>query len=98
MSKSALLEFYPDRRRKVVYHEEDGKTWIETSQDVDPIIQAARILADEPPGKDFRHVAFMPEEAMNQALVDGWFNDPKAIKKWVNDPANRDFRTWKGRI
>jgi hypothetical protein len=98
MSKSALLDLVPGSRRKVIYHEEDGITRVETRQDVEPILGAARILAEEPPGKDFRHAALIPEAVMNQAFIDGWFHDPAAWKRWANDPANEGFRTWKGRL
>jgi hypothetical protein len=36
MSKSALLDVIQDSRRKLVYHEEDGKTYVETRQDTPP--------------------------------------------------------------
>lgn len=98
MSKSALLDILPDSRRKTILHMEDGKSWIESRQDVEPIIRAAKILADQPPGKDFRHAAYIPEAVLNQAFTEGWFGDKAAWKKWANDPANRDFRTWKGRL
>jgi hypothetical protein len=98
MSKQALLDALPDSRRKTILHEEDGRQWIESRQDVEPIIRAAKILADEAPGKDFRHAAFIPEAVLNQAFTEGWFHDKAAWKRWANDPANECFRTWKGRM
>lgn len=98
MSRAALLDIIPDSRRKLVYHEEDGRTYVETRQDVSHIEQAARILADQPPGKDFRHAAYIPDTVMNQAFNEGWFHDSQAWKRWANDPANEKFRTWKGRL
>ena len=68
MSKSALLAIVPEARRKLVYHEQDGRNFVETRQDVEPIIEAARILADETPGKDFRHAAFIPDVVLERAL------------------------------
>lgn len=98
MSKSALLDSVPDSRRNIIWHKEDGITRIETRQDVSGIIKAAHILADEPPGNDFRHAAFVPEQVVNQAFLDGWFHDPVAWKRWANDPDNACYRTWKGRL
>lgn len=98
MSKSALLDLLPAERRKLVYHEEDGVTRIETRQEVSHIIRAAQLLADQPPGKDFRHAAFVPEAVLNQAFNQGWFHDPQAWKRWANDPANACYRTWKGKL
>lgn len=98
MSKSALLDLLPDARKKLVYHEEGGKTFIETRQDVTHIIEAAKIMADEKPGKDFRHAAYIPEAVMDRAFNEGWFHDPQAWKRWANDPANAQYRTWNGRL
>lgn len=98
MSKSALLAILPDARRKLIYHEEGGRTFVETRQDVEHIIAAAKVLADEVPDKDFRHAAFIPEAVLNQAFVEGWFHDPAAWKRWANDPDNSAYRTWAGRL
>lgn len=98
MSKKALLDALPDSLRKTILHEEDGHFRIESRQDVEPIIKAAKILAEETPGKDFRHAAFVPETELNRAFTEGWFHDPQAWKRWANDPANDCYRTWKGRL
>jgi hypothetical protein len=98
MSKSALLDLVPESRRQLIYHEEDGQTFLETRQDVAPIIQAAKdIWCDKPP-LDMRRVALIPEAVLNQSYIEGWFGDPEAWKRWANDPANRDFRTCPGTI
>lgn len=98
MSKSALLNLIDEDRKMVLHHEEDGKTYVETRQNVDHIIEAARIMADEKPGKDFRHAAYIPAAVMDRAFNEGWFHDPKAWKRWANDPANACYRTWGGRL
>ena len=98
MSKSALLDLVADARRMTILHEEDGRCWIESRQDVEPVIEAARILAEEAPGRDFRHAAFVPESELNRAFTEGWFHDPKAWKRWANMPENACYRTWKGRL
>jgi len=78
--------------------DETAITWVETRQDVAPIVAAARIVADAAPGREFRHAAFVPEAVLNRAFLEGWFHDPAAWKKWANDPANRDYRSWGGRL
>lgn len=98
MGKSALLDLIPESRRKLIYHEEDGKNYIETRQDVAPIIKAAQEMWSDKPPLDMRRVALIPEAVLNQSFVDGWFNDPNAWRKWANDPANACFRTCKGTI
>jgi len=98
MSRSALLDLLPDARRKTLLHAEDGRHFIECRQDVAPIVEAARRLAEEAPGRDFRHAAFIPENELNRAFTEGWFHDPAAWKRWANDPANACYRTWPGRL
>jgi len=98
MSKKALLDFIPDARKQIIYHEESGKTYCETRQDVAHIVRAAEIMSDQPPGKDFRHAAFIPEAVLDQSFLEGWFHDKLAWKKWANDPENAKYRTWKGRL
>lgn len=98
-AKKALLEHY-GYKAEIIHMDDDnsGNFSIETVQDVSPIIKAAAILADEPPGKDFRHAAYIPDYVMDQAFREGWFNDAKKWKQWANDPENRAFRTWQGRL
>jgi hypothetical protein len=98
MGKKAVLDADEDARRLTIYHEQDGQTFVESRQDCEHIVKAAKILADEPPGKDFRHAAFIPETVINQAMLEGWVHDKAAWKRWANDPANECFRTWKGRM
>ena len=40
----------------------------------------------------YRIIAEMPETVADQAIKDGWLMDPKALRQWVNDPANRAFK------
>jgi hypothetical protein len=98
MAKSALLDLVPAARRQTIWHEEDGRLFIETRQDCEAIVEAARILAEAPPAGELRHAAFIPEAVLNQAFVEGWFHDAAAWKRWANDPANAAFRTWQGRL
>ena len=98
MSKSALLDMLPRARRKTIYHEEDGKTYIETRQDVEHIIKAAAEARDHKPDKEFTLVSYIPEEVLNQSFLEGWFHDNAQWRKWANDPANSCYRTTKGTI
>lgn len=78
--------------------ENPGDLIIEEREDCEPIVEAAKIIAEKPPGKEFRHVAYIPAHVMNKALREGWFHDRKAWKRWANDGANARFRTWRGRL
>lgn len=98
MSKSALLDMLPEDRHKTIWHEEDGKVFLETRQDVAPIIKAAEEMWCDNPPLDMRRVALIPKAVLDRSFLEGWFGDPNAWRKWANDPANRDFRTCKGTI
>tara|TARA_R100000963_G_scaffold33830_1_gene26475 strand:+ start:454 stop:747 length:294 start_codon:yes stop_codon:yes gene_type:complete len=77
---------------------QDDKTIYHTAQNVRPVIEHARALRELEPGKTFRHAAEIPKVIWNKALREGWHNDKKAWKRWLNDPDNKAFRVWQGRI
>jgi hypothetical protein len=98
MSKKAILDANVDSRRLSVWHEEDGKRIIESRQDCEGIVKAAKALSELPHSKDFKPVAFVPETVLNRAFVEGWFHDKAKWRQWINDPENRDFRITQGRL
>ncbi|MEM1289544.1 MAG: hypothetical protein AAGH60_14415 [Pseudomonadota bacterium] len=71
---------------------------VEFQQDCTPVLEVAATIADEEPGKDLRHVGIIPDFVIEQAMSEGWWDDPAAIRRWLNDPDNKDFRTWKGQV
>lgn len=87
--------------RRVEYkpqYSEDGITWI-AEQDCDAIVAANRRDEELDQSKrKFRHVARVPLEVINQAAREGWLHDKARWRRWLNDGANRDFRSWRGRI
>ena len=93
MSKSALLDILPDARRKLIYHEEDGKTYVETRQDVTHIVEAAKVLAEVPPDKDtgWRFIGFIPDAIWNKAVCEGWLHDKAKWRAWMCDRDNRAY-------
>jgi hypothetical protein len=100
MSKKALLDFLPEARRQTIYHEEDGKTYVETRQEVTPLIAAARVLAEEPPHKEdgWRFLCVIPDTVFNQAAIEGWLHDKAAWRRWMNDGDNRAFNGGRLRV
>jgi hypothetical protein len=76
-----------------------GDLIIETKQDCEPIIQRAKELSEQTPGKEWRHVACIPMFFIDEAVKKGVdMNDRTYWHRWLNDPANKVFRTWPGRI
>lgn len=93
MSKSALLALSVDDRRKVIYHEEDGRTYVETRQDCTQLVEAAKVLAEVPPRKEdgWRFMCIIPAPVFDRAAREGWLHDKAAWRKWMNDSDNRAF-------
>jgi hypothetical protein len=87
MAKSAPLQIDADRRVKVIYHEEDGKTFVETRQDCSHLVEAAKILADVPPRKEdgWRFLGFIPDAVWNQACTEGWIQDKARWRRWLKE-------------
>lgn len=79
---------------------EDDKHIAHTTQDVQPVIEHVRNLRDNTikHGKDMRHVAEVPMVIWQKALREGWSQDPAKWKQWLNDPDNKVFRTWQGKL
>lgn len=93
MAKRALLNIDTVKRKRTYYAEEDGKTFLDTYQDVEPMIEAAKVLAEEPPcpSTGMRFMAVIPDEVMDRAIREGWLEDPAAWRRWLNDRDNRAF-------
>jgi len=74
---------------------------IQTQQEVDNIIDANRMNYNESANEswgDGKVVASIPMTVYFDLMKKGIANDPKALKKWLNDPDNRYFRTRAGHI
>ncbi len=77
---------------------QDDKFIYHTHQDVQPVIEHAKVLGEQTPGKELRHVAEIPMVIYQKAVREGWAEDKKKFKEWLNDPDNKMFRSWKGRV
>ena len=103
MSRRMLLDHYGigfGTMTEIVHvdSENPGDLIIEELEDVEPIIEMAKRLSEQTPGREMRHAAFIPAFVFNRAYRQGWLHDASAWKRWANDPNNRAFRTWPGRL
>lgn len=75
---------------------------IETVQDVTDLIEWNRAEHDEYTSLDrygdLRRVASIPMSLYFQLKAKGIADDPAAMKRWLNDPDNRFFRTSPGKV
>lgn len=76
----------------------DGKLVVHDLEDCEPYIKEAKRLSEQTPGEEWRHAAIVPHFVYRQAIREGWHNDMKAWGKWANDPDNKAFRTWPGKL
>jgi hypothetical protein len=82
------------------YHDDtDGSFVLATEQDLEDLIEENKRLRENQTGKEqFRLCARIPVHVVEKAMRDGSFHDDEFWKNWANDPENRDFRVWEGRL
>ena len=100
MSTQKLILEQNANYAEVAYFDEERPQdlLIKTFEDCEPIIERAKMLSEMEPGKEFRHSAIIPKHVLDKAHREGWFHDKQKWRDWANDPANRAFRTWPGRL
>lgn len=81
----------------------NGKFIIETRENIDAVqdkVNRYREFRETKEGRlqDMRHVAEIPMTIVEKAMREGWFNDRKAWKKFLNDPDNKGLRVQGGRV
>ena len=87
-----------------LWHEhDDGSVTIETKQDLTDVTEDNKRTfnqIDERAGwaGDMHRVASIPMSIYYELQRKGIINDPTAMKKWLNDPDNRVFRTRPGTV
>jgi len=99
--KTTIVENKENFSSELVTQEldDDGVYHIHSKQNVQPIIEGVKMLSETTaPGKDLRHVAEIPMVVVQKAMREGWFNDKAKMKQWLNDPDNKVFRVWQGKV
>lgn len=71
---------------------------IETVQDCQPLLDYAKELRDRPVGKEWKLAAVIPNYFIDKAAKEGWLHDDAKWHAWLNDPDNKLFRVWPGRV
>ncbi len=95
-SKKVLLDWSQGNQEIFSYDQHDKTFTIEHKENVEPIIEVAKDMADLQPSKDLRHVAIIPKFVLDKSLREKWTK--KDWKKWANAHENKPFRTWQGRL
>jgi len=97
MSRKQLLDIIGDRTQYVIHDEERPDDLIvETVYNHDRALEAAKLISELPPSKEFRHAAVIPPDVLDRSIREQWVSTD--WKKWANNSDNRNFRTWAGRL
>lgn len=98
-SHSRLIEIDPETRKAKKFHwnAADGTFTIEQIQDVEPIIEQAKLERNNVNTKswkgDIHKVASLPLSIWMQLRQSGCLQDQKCLRKFLLDPENRHFLT-----
>lgn len=98
-----LLDTDPMTKTKRIFHFDHttGDFHVETKSDVEGVVEGAKELRKEDSGNwkgDVHHVASIPNVIWADLQRRGIADNPKRLKKWLNDRDNRAFRTKRGRV
>lgn len=84
------------------YDNETGDSIITSEQEVDGTLELNKAQFNDAPqrwGNDvFHKVASIPLVVLDDLKQRGIADDPAAMKRWLNDPDNRFFRTRPGNV
>jgi hypothetical protein len=99
MSFRALFDSSGGVLRWVSVTPGDDAVVVHDEQEVGRILRANQRDADvDQTGRHFRLVARVPIAIINKARAEGWQHDEQKWRRWLNDPDNRAFRVWPGRV
>jgi hypothetical protein len=97
-----LLSANPDTGTKTYFHSTPEHVHIESVQDVTNVVEAAKAKFNDTDERakwgEWQRVASIPLVTFYDLKRKGITEDPAAMKKWLNDPDNRFFRTRPGRL
>lgn len=97
-----LLDYDPGTRISHVFHydESTDEATITAEQKFDDIVEMNKSLYNRDHQKhgDWTHVAQIPLVVVQELKKQGILHDQKAMKRWLNDPQNRFFRTRPGSV
>lgn len=104
MSESKIFDTNADLgiTRTWHYDEDTDQATIQTSQDVTAIIEENKNEFNQVDERarwgEFSRVASIPLNLFYQLKNEGKLEDQAYMKRWLNDPENRHFRTRPGQV
>lgn len=77
----------------------DNEIIVKSTQNVAPLIRENKMLQENHRSGGHRKLAArIPLVVWNKAVREGWAYDQNQWKKYLNDPDNKKFRVWEGRL
>lgn len=101
MSRTLHYDQISGKHQRFHYEEATGTFVIEDVIDVESVLRDNLLIEEQQkPGwaGDMHHVASIDPVTVQGLMKSGVWYDDAALKKWLNDPANRKFRSKKGRL
>lgn len=104
MIDTKILSQNKDAGITQLWHEHtDGSVTIETKQDITDIIENNKATYNNVDGRanwkgEMHKVGSIPMSIYHELQKQGILQDPKRLKKWLNDPSNQVFRTRPGKV
>lgn len=96
------LSYDPILGIKRTFHWDDSNDTflIQTTQETTDIVEANKLAYNDAPDRmgDLTRVASIPLSLYFDLKKKGIADDDAAMKRWLNDPDNRFFRTRPGRV
>lgn len=91
------------RMRSRIVHHGDGSLTVDNSQDAEPVLEDNKMrynsVDERTRWNDFSNrVASIPLVVWWDLVKRGIADDEKALRKWLDDPENRHFRTRPGKL
>ena len=97
-----LLSANPELGTRTYFHSTPEHVHIETVQDATQVVEAAKSKFNNTDERarwgEWQRVASIPLVTFYDLKAKGIADDPTAMKKWLNDPDNRFFRTRPGKV
>ena len=101
-----ILDYDPATKTTQWFHYDEAtdQYGLETVQDVGAIVEANKGQFNQVDERanwkgDQHHIASIPLSIYHElAKISNNFKDQRVIKKWLNDPDNKVFRTRPGRV
>jgi hypothetical protein len=84
------------RRTAIVDDETPDKLVVNTELNLGRLLENNAALEEAQRGRGDKLVARAPLTVYERSIHEGW--DDNDWKRWLNDPDNRAFRVWKGRV